>query len=657
MREVLTACTADCPGTCSIIAQVEEDERIVKLNGNPEHEITSGFICRNMKHYLKERFYSDRRVLHPLKKEYGKWVQISWDEALDIATAKIGNACENYGSQSILYYQGYGARTALRIINRRFFNLLGGVSTLSGSICGGTGQAGQEMDMGVRISHDPIDHLNSNVILVWGRNPAVTDIHLWKIINQARRKGAKLLVIDPVNTKTSRRSDIYLQPVPGSDSFLAIAIAKIILKEGFFDEEFINKNTEYFQHYQELLNDYSLNELSRITDIPLEELYELVRLYAEGHPSSIILGWGLQRYRQSHLTFRLIDALAAITGNIGKSGGGVSHGFDEYGYFNHEHALDDIAPNQRKLNIPIVGEELIKTQDPPIKLIFITAGNPLAMLANTDKVKHAFQSVDDVIMVDHFLNDTADVANLFLPATCFLEEEDLVGSYGHNWISPINPVIRPCGEARSELQIFQELAVKLGFGEEMAGSPREWMGKLAEPIIREGISIEELLRKPYRFPSAPVTPFCDGKFETKSGKFEFPTELPPQNTDAILNENFNAKMGFNLRLLSVSPQDWIGSEIPDNEHGKGVLEVQVHPKVLEEKDIEDGEEVWLESNQGKLLVKVKENADIRQDYVLTQRGGWRKYNKCVNILTPDLVSDQGNGAPYYETFVGLKRTA
>ncbi|MFA0833920.1 MAG: molybdopterin-dependent oxidoreductase [Methanobacterium formicicum] len=655
MREILTACTADCPGTCSIIAQVE-NEKIVKLHGNPEHDITSGFICRNAKNYLKERLYNDRRILHPLKKEDGKWVQISWDEALDMTTTKIKNACENYGSQSILYYQGYGARTALRLINRRFFNLLGGVSTLYGSICGGTGQAGQEMDMGVRLSHDPIDHLNSKVILVWGRNPAVTDIHLWKIIKQAHRKGAKLVVIDPVNTKTSHSADMYLQPVPGSDSFLAIAIAKIILKEKIIAEEFIHKNTEYFQDYHDLLNDYSLNELSRITDVPLNDLYELAMLYANGHPSSIILGWGLQRYVKSHLTFRLIDALAAITGNIGKSGGGVSHGFDEYGYFNHEHALDDIAPNQRKLNIPIVGEELIRTQDPPIKLIFITAGNPLAMLANTHKVKKAFQSVDDVIMVDHFLNDTADVANLFLPATCFLEEEDLVGSYGHNWISPLNPVTPPCGEARSELQIFQELAVKLGFGEKMAGTPREWLGKLAEPIIREGISLEDIQRKPYRLPSAPITPFSDGKFETKSGKFEFPTELHLKITDEILNKNFNTNMGFSLRLLSVSPQGWIGSEIPDNEHGKSVLEVQVHPEVLKEKSIEDGEEVWLESIQGKLLVKVKENNEIRPDYVLTHRGGWRKYNKCVNILTPDLVSDHGNGAPYYETFVGLKRT-
>jgi anaerobic selenocysteine-containing dehydrogenase len=610
MREVLTTCTADCPGTCSIIAQVENG-RVTKLQGNSEHEITRGFICGNTRSYLKKSFYSKRRILHPLKKEDGEWIRISWDEALDVTADKIRNACNNYGSQSILYYQGYGARTALRIINRRFFNLLGGVSTLYGSICGGTGQAGQEMDMGVRISHDPTDHLNSNVILIWGRNPAVTDIHLWKILLQARKKGAKLVTIDPVTSETAKRSDMHLQPAPGSDGFLAMAMAIILLKDGSSDKEFITSHTKYFKDYIEFLNEYSLNELSKITDVPLNELYEITRWYATGNPSSIILGWGLQRYQQSHLTFRFIDALAAITGNIGKSGGGVSHGFDEYGYFDHRYALDAQAPNQRKITIPIAGKSILQMKDPPIKLIFITAGNPLAMLANSSLVKKAFQSVDDVIMVDHFLNDTADVANLFLPATTFLEDEDLVGSYGHNWISPLNPVIEPLGESRSELRILQELSTKLGFK--------------------------------------------DGKFKTESGKYEFPGKLNIKNGNMTLNINFRQNDEFNLRLLSVSPREWIGSEIPENEHKNGVLSVQVHPKILKERNIEENEEIWLESQQGKLLVKAEKNATLRTDYVLTNRGGWNKYNKCVNILTPDLISDCGNGAPYYETFVKMKK--
>lgn len=655
MKEILTACTADCPGTCSIIAKVENG-KIVKLRGNPEHELTSGFICKNTRHYLEERFYSPQRILHPLKKEDGEWVQIEWEEALEIVADKLRYVSEKHGSQSILYYQGYGARTALRILNRRFFNLLGGVSTLYGSICGGTGQAGQEMDMGIRLSHDPVSHLNSNVIIIWGRNPAVTDIHLWKILIRAQKKGAKLMVIDPVKTESTRRADLHVQPSPGSDIYLAMALAKIIIEENLTDYEFIENYTKNFEDYLNLLDTCSLEELSRITDITLDELFNLAILYTEGSPSSIILGWGLQRYKKGHLTFRLINALAAITGNIGKLGGGVSHGFDEYGYFNHDYALDESSTNGRKLAMPILGDEILQKHSPPIKLIFITAGNPLAMLANSSKVKKAFESVDYVIMVDQFLNDTADLSDLFLPATSFLEDEDLVGSYGHHWISPITPVIEPQGECKSELQIFQELAEKLGFGDEMVGTPQEWLGKLAEPIIDEGISLEELLSKSHRFPSAPITPFADGKFLTKSGKFEFITGMKSKEifTEDIIDNGLKLN-NDTLRLLSISPKNWIGSEIPEKEREKGILEVQVHPKILKRENIHDGDNAWLESGEGRLLVMVKENHAIRPDFVLTYRGGWQKYGKCVNVLTRDLISDEGNGAPYYESFVKLRR--
>jgi anaerobic selenocysteine-containing dehydrogenase len=655
MNEILTACTADCPGTCSIIALVKNGE-IKKLRGNPEHDITSGFICKNTRRYLEERFYNHRRILHPLKKEDGKWVQIKWDDALEIAADKILKVSEKYGSQSILYYQGYGARTALRILNRRFFNILGGVTTLHGSICGGTGQAGQEMDMGVRLSHDPISHLKSNLIILWGRNPAVTDIHLWKIILKAQRNGAKLVVVDPVQTESAKRADLHIQPSPGSDTYLAIAMAKIIIKENLQDEKFIEAHTEYFYDYLKLLETFNLEEISRLTDVSREKLFYLAKLYAEGSPSSIVLGWGLQRYKKAHLTFRFIDALAAITGNIGKVGGGLSHGFDEYGYFNHDYALDEIAPHRRSLAMPILGKEILQTRDPPIKLAFITAGNPLAMLANTGKVKRAFESVDYVIIVDQFLNDTAEVADLFLPATSFLEDEDLVGSYGHYWISPINPVVNPLGECKSELKIFQELSIRLGFEEEMAGTHREWLKKLAEPIIKEGISLEDLFTKAHRFPSAPVTPFSDGEFNSESGKFEFVKnpDLKGVFTEEGLDNDLNSNKEY-LRLLSISPKNWIGSEIPENEHGKSLLEVQVHPKIIARENITDGDTVWIESSTGKLLVKVKENIAIRPDFVLTYRGGWQKYGKGVNVLTRDLISDEGNGAPYYETFVKLKR--
>lgn len=644
LKTTVTACTRDCPGACSIIAHVE-DGKIVKLQGNKEHEFTSGFLCRNTRNYLKDRFYSPKRVIHPLLKENGEWKKISWDEALDIAADKLKTAKEEHGSTSIFYYQGFGARTALRILNRRFFNLFGGVSTLYGTVCGGIGQAGQELDMGERVSHDPFDHMNSNVIIIWGRNPAVTDVHLWKILRKARKDGAKLIVIDPVTTDTAKMADIFIQPAPGSDAFLAMALCKILLRENLTDDNFINNHTKNFEEYKEIIECYDIDYLASKCDIDVKKLEELVRIYAEG-PSSIILGWGVHRYKKGHQTFRMIDALAAISGNIGISGGGITQGFEEFGFFDNSLEGTELAGNVRKLPMPTIGEAILKAQDPEIKLAFITSGNPVAMNPNSKKVKKAFESVDYIIAADHIMNDTTELANLFLPATTFLEDEDILGSYGSNWVAPLNPAVEPLGEAKSELWIFQELAKRLGFLDEMKGTPKDWLLKLAAPLINQGISIEELQKAPIRVPSAPKTPYGDRKFKTPSGKFEFLNKF-------LIDDGVTGD--YPLRLLSIMPKNWIGSEIPENKYGSGILEVQVHPDILKTENINDGDEALLESPVGSLVVKIKEDSHVRKDCVVTYRGGWLKYNKCVNVLTVDMISELGNGTPYNETLVKIKK--
>lgn len=644
MKTIVTACTRDCPGACSVLAHVENG-KVVKLIGNREHEFTAGLLCGSTKNYLKDHFYSSKRILNPLKKVNGEWKRISWDEALDIAACKLKEVKEEYGSTSILYYQGFGARTALRILNRRFFNAFGGVSTLYGTVCGGIGQAGQELDFGERISHDPFDHLNSKNIIIWGRNPVVTDIHLWKILKGARKKGAKIVVIDPVKTDTVKRADLYYQLSPGSDAFLAMALSKILFQENLIDSDFIDNHTKNFEEYKKIIDGFSLNYLAEKCDIPVNEIEELARIYAE-RPSSIILGWGVHRYLKGHQTFRMIDALAAVSGNISISGGGVSQGFEEFGYFDNSLEGIEFAEESRKLPMPTMGKAILEAKEPEIKLIFISAGNPVAMSPNSKKVKKSFESVDYMIAIDHILNDTTELADLFLPATTFLEDEDLLGSYGSNWITPINPVVEPIGEARSELWIFQQLARKLGFEDKMGGTPKEWLSKLAKPLIDQGISLEKLQKTPIRVPSAPKTPYENKIFKTPSGKFEFIKEFE-------CKDNLNKE--FPLRLLSIMPKRWILSGIPETEHKIGILEVQIHPNILEKMNINDGDKALLESSVGSIIVKVIKNENVRKDYVLTRTGGWLKYNKCVNVLTEDMISELGNGTPYNETFVRLKK--
>ncbi len=646
MKTVITTCTRDCPGSCSILAQVKGD-KVIKLRGNPEHDVTEGFLCKNTAHYLENCFYNPKRILHPLLKENGEWKRISWSEALDIAASKISEVIKDYGSPAILYYQGFGARTALQAMNKRFFNLLGGVTTTYGTVCGGIGHAALEKDFGLKIPHDPTDQLNSNFIIIWGRNPAITDVHLWRILRKAKGNGTKLVVIDPVKTKTARHADLHLQPAPGSDHYLAMALAKIILKNNLQDQEFIINYTHNFNSYKKTLDEYSLEFLAKKCDIEIKELNEIASAYAKGDPSSIILGWGVHRYKQGHLAVHMMNALAAITGNIGVSGGGVTQGFEEYEYFDLSLELNELGRNQRKLPMPLIGEAIMQTDNPPIKLIFLASGNPVNLNPNSLKVKKAFETADFVIIIDHFLNDSSDTADLFLPATTFLEEEDLIGSYGHNWISPINPVTQPHGEAKSEFEIIQQLSERLGIGDKMSGNPRKWLKKLVSPILDRGFSLGDLQKGPVKLVSADNIPYSDKKFETKSGLFEFIEDF---------NYHDNSKdESYPLNLLSTSPEDWVCSVIPESEMEDGLLEVKVHPLVLKENRISNGEIVFLESQVGELKVKVKESEDVRTDFVLAYRGGWMKYGKNINVITEDIISEKGDGTPFYDTCIKLKK--
>jgi len=647
LKTVITTCTRDCPGACSIVASAENG-KVTKLQGNPQHDITAGFLCKNTSHYLENYFYNDKRILHPLLKVDGNWERISWDEALNIAAFKISQVINQYGSSSILYYQGFGARTALQVMNRRFFNLLGGVTTTYGTVCGGIGHTAMEADFGAKLSHDPLDHLHSNHIIVWGRNPAVTDIHLWRILRKVQRKGTPITVIDPVKTKTARLADIYIQPKAGYDYYLAMALAKIILKldnpqNNYVDHDFIENSTLYFDSYQQILDKYSLDILSHKCGVEVDVIRKLAVSYAEGDPSSIIMGWGLHRYQQGHLIFRMVDALAAITGNIGVSGGGVSQGFEEYAYFDFSVELEELGENQRKIPMPTIGDALLSTHQPPIKLIFLSSGNPVTLNPNSLKVKKGFESADFVIMIDHFLNDTSDVAHLFLPGTTYLEEEDLMGSYGHNWVSPVNQVVPPQGEAKSEFEIFQLLAERLDFKEEMSGDPKMWLEKMAKPILKQGITFEELQKAPQRMVNPNDIPFSTGKFQTLSGKFEFIHVFEPGN---------NSVQGYPLRLLSTMPDDFVGS-VPPGYSTAGAPEVQVHPDILTDIDLADGDPAIIESSAGNLTVRIKRNFDIQKDCVLVYKGGWLKHDQCVNVLTQDIISEVGDGTPYYDTWVKI----
>ena len=642
MKEVITTCTRDCPNSCGLVATVK-DGKLLKLTGSPDHPLTKGVACGKTSKYI-QRVYSEERVIHPMKQKKSGWKRVSWDTAFDQIAERMETIRSQDGPEAILYYQGYGERTALKLLNRYFFNLFGGVTTLRGSLCGGTGQAAQNLDFGRRISHDPLDHYHSKAMILWARNPASTNISLVPIIKKIKKAGGRIIVIDPFRNRSVALADRHIAPTPGRDIYLAMAAARMIFDHGAEDLDFLEKQSIGAAEFKELVYRYNPAELCLMAGVTQEDVSYLAETLMTYHPAATLLGWGLHRHKDAHYSIRAIDALGAVAGNIGVSGGGVSQGFEEYGPYDPRYWGDDLHPKRRTLLMPMIGDEIINAANPKIRMIFTTAANPVCMAPNHAKVGKAFQQTEFVVYSGHFMDDTADLADLFLPATTFLEEDDVMASYGHNYVGPVNQAIAPVGECLSEFQMFVALAKRFPFALQFCRSADAWLHDICSPIRAWGCSMEALRKGPFRIPE-PMVPYCDKQFETPSGKYQFLTEFDPKKLEW-------SQPDYPYTLLTVAPHEYICSERTLGEHPPLPV-VICHPTEAEKRNVADGMTIFVESAEGRIRAKLKTDHTVRRDCVVTERGGWIKAGHGLNRLTSDRVSTVGDGTPYYDTVINL----
>src|SRR5438876_3793921 len=459
-----TACSLDCFDACGIVAEVT-DGRIVRLGGDPEHPITRGALCNKVNHYLRDRFYHPDRQLHPLRKVDGAWQRIAWDDALDVIAGQLTRAKERYGTLSLLYHKGNGSFAGLKIMGERFFNLYGGVTQAVGRFCGGEADYGTNQSFGSVEMHDPLDLAeHTRLFLIWGRNPAVTNIHMMPVLKQARAQGARAIVIDPAVTKTVRYCDGHVQPRPGSDGHLAIGLAKVILASRTVDRERIAALSDHLDDYLALVDAMSMDEVVRRTDLSLETIERLALDYADTRPATILQGIGLQQYTRGAQTYRLIAALGILTGNVGVPGGGVNFGNWPWAIMHKPVALERRTAPVRTVPVSKLAEALQTTTGPGITTAFFMGTNLVNQMPDTLGMKRELANLEFRVCVDQFLTDTAECADVFLPTTTMLEEEDFLPSYGHLWMQLMRPVVAPQGECRSDMTIFQQLADRLGFG-------------------------------------------------------------------------------------------------------------------------------------------------------------------------------------------------
>jgi anaerobic selenocysteine-containing dehydrogenase len=638
-----TICNRDCPDACGIVATVEKTEageRVIKLAGDPDHPITDGFLCWRTNHFLNLQ-YGPERVTEPLLRgSDGELHPVSWDEALDFAARRLLQIRSESGPASILHYRSGGSLGMMKAVSDAFFRAFGPVTTKRGDICSGAGDAAQALDFGESESHDLHDLLNARHILAWGKNVVVSSPHTLPVLKQARARGARLCLIDPVHHKTATLCERFIQPRPGGDFALAMAVARRLFERGAVTAQAAERcdNLDAFRAiaFGRTVEDWCAN-----ADVPVEAADDLASRLADG-PTAILVGWGMGRRLNGASIVRALDALCAVSGNLGVPGGGVSF------YYRRRRAFDtslgDETPPPRTVLEPLLGQEILAAHEPPVRAVWVTAGNPVVMLPDADTVARALASRELLIVVDPFMTDTARLAHLVLPSRTLLEDDDLVGAYGHHYIGASRPVVAPPSGVRSDLEIIQGLAARVGLGERFAGTHATWKERLiSKEASAAGVTLERLERGAFRNPlSAPVL-FADGKVPTASGRVNLLAE-PPADVPA-------RPVAYPLALMSLSTDRAQSSQW--SVAPSGLSECTVHPDTAAAAGLSEGDGARLESALGSMEVIVRCDPRQRRDVALVPKGGHRSSGRCANALIAARLTDLGEGGALYDEGVRL----
>lgn len=667
MKKISHGCTLDCADCCKFNVYVKNDD-IIKIEGDKEHPYTKGFICKKGLAHLK-RLNHSKRIYKPLIKINDKWKEIEFDEAINIMVKKLSYYKSKFGSKSVLYYEQYGNGTVLKSIGEKFFNFYGGVSLSKGGPCWSAGIAAQKLDFGDSRSHSLEDMLNSKNIFVWGKNPANTTIHTMQMIKRAKEKGSKIIVIDPIETATAKLADKYIKIKANGDKALALAMGQIIIKNKLYDEKYIKLYVNGFEEYKSYILSLNIKDLSKECGVEIYTIEELVKLYCQKY-STILLGFGMQKYKNGGMTIRLIDALGAITGQIGFSGGGVNYAnkvypkilntdpYDSEKFSNNRYYYtNEISEFIEKCNLGNTyykNDIFINHEDDkgdyelniPIKMAIITKSNLLNQLANINNLKRALSKVEFKVCFDMFITDTVKECDLFIPVTSQLESEDLLFSSMMNPYLVYNEkILEPQEKLMDEYYFFMEVAKRLKMSNYPIVTKKEYLEKVIYPLknINSDISLEYL--KNNYFTLHKDVAWSDKNFVNESGKFEI------INCEEIKKFEANKYKDINkLRLLTNHGRDSLSSQhFMDDD---GIAIAYINEKEAKRSNINNNEIIYLKSENGQIKVKINIDKSIGDNIIMMFVGWWERHGN-PNFLTNSGVSDIGGQITYNETFVEI----
>lgn len=663
-----SVCTKDCPDTCGILAKVE-DGMVTKVKGDPDHPFTRGFICKKARFFPKH-VHNENRILTPLKrigpKGTGRFEPMSWEEALNRVATKIKEVSTTHGPEAVLPYHYAGHMGLIqRDAGEAFFHKLG-ASRLLATICGPAATAGYETTLGAGPSTDIESATDSDFIIIWGNNCLTTNLHAWPFFKKAMKKGARLVVIDPYRTRTAKKADTHLMPMPGTDAALALGMMHVLIDEDLIDQDYLDNHSMGFKELTGRVMEYTPEKSSSICGVPADGIRALARDYGKARAPFIRTGWGPARQLRGAMAMRTIACLPVLVGAFKKRGGGITRSLGGGPADLSRLTRPDLCnPDTRVVNMVKLGDALTRLTGPPVKLFYNFMSNPAAVAPHSALV-HKGLGREDLFTVVHelFMTDTALFADIILPGASFLEMTDIYKAYGHNYLRMARPVIPPVGESRSNLSIFQALARRMGYKEKVFSLDEEtlikgFMDEKHQSL--SGIDHDAFWQEKAVRLNIAANPYADG-FDTPSGKAEFFSKnwqdrgLDPLPCGQVLRD-LGGQNKYKLELITPPHHLFLNSafnEIPELRKLAGQASIMIHPQDARERNINQGDLIRVFNDRGECRLYADVTWDTQPGLLVAEGLHWPSLSpggKGANQLTSQRLTDQGETCAFHCSLV------
>ncbi|MBU1357814.1 MAG: molybdopterin oxidoreductase family protein [Gammaproteobacteria bacterium] len=663
---VLGACPHDCPDTCALVTTVQ-DGVAVKLQGNPAHPHTAGVLCTKVSRYIERNDHAERLV-QPLKrsgaKGSGRFEPVTWEAALDDIARRLKKIADDDPEKILPYsYAGTMGLVQAESMDRRFFHKLG-ASLLDRTICSTAGAEGLSFTLGGKVGMRVEFFAEAKLILIWGSNSIASNLHFWRHAMTARRAGARLVCIDPRRTETADKCDEHIALLPGTDGALALAMMHELVVNDGLDHDYIERHTLGWAALRERALQWPPGRAAAVCGVPEAQIVELARAYATTRPAAIRLNYGMQRVRGGGNAARAIASLPALVGAWRDRAGGLL--LSSSGHFPVDRAVlqrPDLMGGRRPrtINMSTIGDALLD-RSKPIEAVVVYNSNPVAIAPESGRVVAGFAREDlFTVVMEQFQTDTADFADYVLPATTQLEHWDIHVSYGHTDVLLNRPAVAPRGEARSNAQVFRELAARMGFDDPCFADDDLALCRAAfAPGV---VDFEQLATQGFASLDLPEAPFAEGNFPTPSGRCEFFSErLAASGQDGLPDhvpnyEPAGASKEFPLAMISPPARNFLNSSFVNvrslrSIEGEPLLEI--NPADAEARGIVDGAVVRVHNQRGEYICRAAVSRRARLGVVHGLGIWWRKLGiegTNVNQLTSQRLTDIGRGPTFYDCWV------